>query len=531
LAEQEQAEALRPLSLTLGTVVGVDLLSVILAVGAALFLSRSIAEPLAGLAQTATEIVARADAGVAGGIPSSDVYAAGEREDEIGTLARAFDSMTHQLRDLIAGLERRVQERTQELDRRSRYLEAAGELGRTASSILNADELMHQVVESIRDRFDLYYVGLFLVDQTPALRGPQWAVLQANAGAPSALPALGGRLPIGSGSMIGWCIANGVARVALEAGQDAERLAEPELPDTRSEAALPLRSRGEVIGALTVQHTAPGAFDPAVVAVLQTMADQVAVALDNARLFAERQEALEAAQRAYGELSHEAWLDILQARPAVAFRSDESGVVPVSVAPVGADQWSSTLAGTQITPEAEQALRTGRTVQAVGPSERTDSRAGDSGAGDSGAGDSDGKRTLAVPIKVRGEVVGVLDTYKPAATGDWTADEIALLEAIAEQLDPALESARLYQDTQRRAAREQAIRLITDRMRRAVDVEAVVQNTLVELARALGAPRAYVRLGVGGAGAQAPSAVAEKLEGTEEKPGLWRGAEGGETDE
>jgi GAF domain-containing protein len=195
---------------------------------------------------------------------------------------------------------------------------------------------------------------------------------------------------------------------------------------------------------------------------LQTMADQVAVALENARLFAEREQALETAQRAYGDLSRQAWREMLQTQSRLAYRSDEHGIADAG------DVWR---------PEMERVLQTGRTVRG--------------GRGEA----AEGQRTLTVPIKVRGEIVGVLDTYKPAEAGDWTAEEIALLESIAEQLDPALESARLYQDTQRRAAREQTIRQVTERMRRAVDVEAILQNTVTELARAMGAPRAYVRLG------------------------------------
>ncbi len=449
VAEQERGEAFRRTYRTLGILGGAALLAVLLAVGTALFITRSLSTPLAALAQTATQI--------AGGDLTKTAPVVSQ--DEIGTLATAFNSMTAQLRGLIAGLEQRVADRTQELARRSTYLEASAEVGRAVSSILDTEQLIRQVVELIKDRFRLYYVGLFLVDESG-----RWAVLRAGTGpAGQAMLARGHRLEVGGQSMIGWCIANAQPRVALEAGQEAVRLATAELPDTRSEAALPLRSRGGVIGALTVQHTQAGAFDPDTLAVLQTMADQVAVALDNARLFAERQQALEMAQRAYGELSREAWTELLQAQPVSGYRSTEYGIASAG------DVWR---------PEMEQALQQGQTIR---------------GDGDI----SDGKRPLAVPIRVRGQIVGVLDTYKPAQAGDWTADEVALLEAIAAQLDSALESARLYQETQRRALREQAIRQVTDRMRRAVDVEMILHNTVAELARVLGAPRAYVRLGTG----------------------------------
>jgi GAF domain-containing protein/HAMP domain-containing protein len=455
VAEQEQSEAFQPVYLNLFVVAGVALLTLFLAVFASLRITRSIATPLDDLVQAATQVAAGDLARSA--VPSEAVSRSVERNDEIGRLAQAFSSMTVQLRGLIGNLEQRVAERTRELERRSAYLEASAEVGRVASSILDRDRLAGQAVELIRQQFDLYYVGLFLVDESG-----EWAVLRAGSGEVGpALLARGHRLQVGGESMIGWSIANGRARIALEAGEDAIRLATPELPDTRSEAALPLRSRGQVIGALTVQHTRPGAFDQDTIVVLQTMADQLAVALDNARLFAERRDALEAMQRAYGELSREAWAQLLRAQPDLGYRSDEHGVAEAG------DVWR---------PEMELAVREGRTVRAEAPA-------------------ADGKLPLAIPIKVRGEVVGVLDTYKRADAGDWTQDELALLEQIVEQLDVALESARLHQDAQIRATREQTLRRVTEQIRRPRDVEAILQNTLAELTKALGVPRAYVRLG------------------------------------
>jgi GAF domain-containing protein/HAMP domain-containing protein len=450
LAEQQRSEALGEVYMMLAALGGIGLVAVFLAAATAMILTRSIATPLANLATTATQIAEG----------NLQLDARIERADEIGALSRAFNAMTAQLRGFIGSLEQRVAERTRELQEHSSYLEAAANVARAASSILDADALIQQVVQQIRDQFDLYYVGLFLVDE-----GGQWAVLQANAGRTGRpLPVHGQRLALDHRSMVGWSIVNAQARIALEASEDEVRLPRFELPETRSEAALPLRSRGQVIGALTVQHDRPNAFDQDAITVLQTVADQVAVALDNARLFAERQAALEATQRAYGELSREDWAEILRARTDLAFRSDERGTTQAR------DTWR---------PEMKQALVMGQTMRGHG-------------AG------GDGKHTLAVPIQVRGQVVGVLDTYKPAEAGDWTGEEIALLEAIATQLDSALEGARLYQDTQRRAAREQAIRQVTEEMRRAVDVEAILQSTVTELAKALGAPRAYVRLGMAG---------------------------------
>jgi GAF domain-containing protein/HAMP domain-containing protein len=490
LAEEHQAEALSRISFVLLLLAGIALVGLAAAILASLFLLRSIADPLASLAATATHIAA-GDLDlppeiVAGSLEPSATSLSpsslAQRPDEIGALARSFNTMTDRLRALIANLEERVADRTRELQRRSAYLEAATGVSHAAVSILDPEDLMHQVVDQIARRFGLYYVGLFLVDPVG-----EWAVLRANAGsAARPLPELGQRLAVGNTSMIGWSIANARSRNAPEALADTVRVPRPELPLTRAEAALPLMSRGRVLGALTVQDAEPAAFGEDTIAVLQTMADQVAVALDNARLFGEREQALAAAHRAYGELSREAWRDMLQTNPALAFRASDRGIGEAR------DIWF---------PEMEQAMRTGQTVHGPGPYSLPNTQ---QPTANTQHPISTTQHPLAVPITVRGQVVGVISTEKPAGAGGWTDGEVALVETIAAQLDAALESARLYQDTQRRAAREQAIRHVTDRMRGAVDVEAILHNTVAELANALGARRAYVRLGPDSAGGDRP---------------------------
>jgi GAF domain-containing protein/HAMP domain-containing protein len=447
LVEQEQSEIYTSIYQNLALNLGVAVVLVIGAVIASLLTSRSIANPLTHLAETASQIAA-------GSLGQAIEV---ERADEIGTLAQAFNDMTVQLRDLIGSLEERVSARTLELERRSTYLEASAQVVQAASSILDVDQLIQQVVDLIHERFDLYYVGLFLVDQLG-----EWAVLKAGTGeAGRVLLERGHRIRVGEG-MVGWSVANAQLRVAAEVEEDAVRAFTAELPETRSEAALPLRARGQVIGALTVQSTQPDAFDHQTLAVFQTMADQMAIGVENARLLGESQSALEAAGRASGQLSVEAWKRLLRARSGMGFQSTERGVSSVE------GLWR---------PEMEQALNTGQIAQ------------GDDDGGD--------KRPLAVPIKLRGEVIGVVDTHKPAGTGEWTADDLTIMETLAQQVGQALEGARLYQDTQRRAVREQLTGHIVDRMRRAVDMESLMQTTIEEVASALGASSAFVQLGLG----------------------------------
>jgi GAF domain-containing protein/HAMP domain-containing protein len=429
LAEQARSEAFQPIYATLGTVALVALTALFLAALVGLVSSRAIVRPLTVLADTATQIAA-GNLGLTSPVDS---------QDEIGILASAFNKMTGQLRVLISGLEERVAARTQELEERSRFLEAATMVGSAAASMLESEPLIRRVVDLIQDHFDLYYVGLFLVDASG-----RWAALKAGTGeAGRRMLARGHRIPVGEG-MVGWCIEHSQSRVAGEAVDDSVRLWVDELPETRSEAAIPLRVRGRTIGALTVQDRHPQTFDDDLVTALQMMADQVAVALENARLFAEVEEALETAQRAYGELTGQAWGELLRLKPGLGFRCTEAGLSPAG--PLSG--------GPRLVP---------------------------------------GENALSLPIQVRGQAIGTLETHKPT---DWSREEIALLNKVVDQLGAALDNARLFEETQRRAAREHLARQIAEKLRTLTQVEAIASTAADELGRALGTEASFVTLGL-----------------------------------
>ncbi len=381
--------------------------------------------------------------------------------DEIEQLADAFNQMTLRLGNMVGDLEIH----TADLEQRSAYLAASAEVGRAAASILESETLIRQVVDLIKDRFNLYYVGLFLVEadadaggEIPGFpektgnragTGGKWAVLQAGTGvAGQEMLARGHRLAIGvdSTSMIGRCVATAKADIQLDVGEASVCFNNPLLPDTRSEGALPLRSRGRVLGALTVQSSAAAAFDQDTVSVLQVMADQVAVALDDAELFAQSQAALEAERRAYGEISREAWSEVLHARSGLGYRADERGVTSL-----GDERAEAEFCAASELPE------------------------------------------LVLPVRVRGNAIGTVVAHKPGASGAWTTEERALVQTLIDNLDMALDGARMYQDSQRRAIREQMTREITDALQRAVSMESLMHIVTEELNQSLGGARTYVR--------------------------------------
>ncbi len=379
-----------------------------------------------------------------------------EGEDEIGVLARAFNSMTEQLRGLISGLEQRVAERTADLEHRAVQLQTAAEVATRATSVLNLDQLLHQVAILIGERFDLYHAGLFLLDETG-----RWAEYRAGVGeVGDLLLEQGFRLEVGGHSMVGWCTAHAQPRVALEVSQDAVHFDHPLLPETRSEVALPLMARGRVVGALDVQSAKLNAFSEEDVTVLQTIADQIALAIDNVRLLAEVQESLAEAQAVHRHYLREAWTGFIAARAsAVGYRYVAGDVES------DPNAWLPSMADAQ------------RQSQAVIMP------------------DDDGATTLSLPITLRGETVGLLG-FKRDSGSEWADEDVVVAQAVADQVALSLENVRLFDEAQRRAQREALVLELSDKMRRTTDVNTILETAVQELGKALGSARAFVRLDV-----------------------------------
>jgi PAS domain S-box-containing protein len=186
-----------------------------------------------------------------------------------------------------------------DLEARSTELQAAAEVSRIISTILDPDELIQRLVDLAHDQFDLYYAGLFLVDHTGEWTGEpgRWAVLRAGTGeAGHQMVTRGHKLEIGGSSMIGTCVAEKASRISLDVGEEAVRFDNPFLPETRSELALPLVARGQALGAMSIQSTRESAFTEENITALQTLADQVATAIQNGLLYQKSNMLYEASQ-------------------------------------------------------------------------------------------------------------------------------------------------------------------------------------------------------------------------------------------
>lgn len=350
--------------------------------------------------------------------------------------------------------EEQLLQHTRELEQRCRNAEALAELSRVGLSLLNTQRLGQAVVDLVRDSLSLEHVALYMFEP-----GKTWLELRAESG-PERWGSPGQRIRVGEG-LVGRAAADAQLTIAARrgAGQSVDNRDSVEAVSTQ--VALPLRSRGRLLGVLVGHTSLSGGLGKELIDVLQAMAGHVALALDNARLLDEGQAAIDAARRVSGALSLDAWRDVLRTRADLGFRSDEHGV--------------------------ERAGRIWLPRMARAEEENATVLGSEDDVGQMG-------QTLTVPIRIHGEVIGVLDTHKPGGENAWTSEQVELVEQIAEELSQALENARLYEETQRRGVRERQLREIAIRMGGSIDLDAIMQTAVEDIAKALGVPSAFVQL-------------------------------------
>ncbi len=366
-----------------------------------------------------------------------------------------------ELLSLRASLEERVQARTVELEyanqtteKRARQFRAVTQVMSAVSTIQALDELLPRITQVIGEQFNVYHVGVFLLDNKR-----EYAVLRAaNSDGGQRMLARKHALSIGQTGLVGFVTATGQARIALDVGADSIYFDNPDLPDTHSEIALPLRYAGQVIGALDVQSIEANAFQPDDVNALSTLADQVAVAINNALTIEEAQKALAEAQSAIGQVAQEAWQVLRPTKLGLGFSYSDAGIKPLH----------HPINNTQV----NEALRKGETTLSSDP---------------------DRKSRLAIPIRLRGQVIGVMQ-LSTRSIGQFSDDDADIANAVADRLSLAIETATLLQSTQHRADIEKITANITSRVSSSSRFETILQTAAQELSRALGGSEVLVQI-------------------------------------
>jgi GAF domain-containing protein/HAMP domain-containing protein len=453
LVERDVSEAYRATYVNLVINLGLSLLILVAAIVVSLMVTQSITNPLNTLASIAIRIAAG----------EHKLRALVKGNDETSLMARAFNSMTDQLQTLITGLEQRVAERTHELERRSTLIQAASEVARDVAQASDLDELLNRAVNLVRDRFGYYHAGLFLVDDDG-----NYAVLRAATGeAGQAMLARHHKLKVGETGIVGFVVASGKPRIVSEVEADSAHFRNPLLPLTRSEMALPLISEERVIGALDVQSDNPTAFAEEDIRVLQTMADQLAVAIERSRLLSELQKNITALENAYRQYTQRSWQNFLsRARREIGYRYHDQRTEVVGDKPE----------------LAAEALGQGKTLLSA-----------------DGAGTKSGNHlhevALAVPIKHRGQTIGVIHMQLEEETAQQDLSD--LLEEASVRLGAALENARLLEENRLHAEQEHLVTDISARVRASTDIDGILRTAVNELGRVMGVSEVLIQLNPG----------------------------------
>jgi GAF domain-containing protein/HAMP domain-containing protein len=367
------------------------------------------------------------------------------RGDEIGALGAAFVDMREQVRNLLDDLEARIAARARDIN-------ATQEVSRFAARQNDLQTLIDQVVELIIKHFpNIYHAQIFLLDSDRV-----YAELRASTGEVGRqLLARKHRLAVGSVSVIGQVTQQGQLIVARDTAISQVHRHNEFLPHTRAELAIPLRVGDELIGALDVQSKLRNAFSEDETIVLQTMADQIAVAIQNARLYQESVRQLRELNAANRDATRAAWQEYIHGQRARQITS-EAGVH------VTADTTSLR----------QRAMAEGRIVL--------------------GEATSRGSVPVAVPIQLRGQTLGAVEWELPAA--DIDNNRLQLAQELANRLAISLENARLFEESQRAAERERIVNAISAKLTPQTEIEEILQTAVREVGQALRAPQVSIRL-------------------------------------
>ncbi len=359
-----------------------------------------------------------------------------------------------ELNALRRGLEQQVKERTAELERiaslnqrRAAQFRTIAEIARATIAQRDPAALLDEATRLISEQFGYYHTAIFLLDESGLT-----ATLQA-ASSPEGQKMLANHfyINIADADLVGQVLASGQARLAASGEFNY-----PDLPQTRSEVVLPLRTGERIIGALDIQSETPDAFSAEDLEILTVMADQVAVAIENAHLFSETNRALNEARTVYGQYLRQAWQQIPE-------QIRLAGLLYRSGKPQPLDQPLDL-------PEIQSALQSGE------PAVQTETTS-----------------AFAIPLKLRDQIIGVLDVRTGEPGRKFTESQLTLVRAVAERVTLALENARLFEETTRRADRERTVSEISAKIRTTSDPQTMLEMALEELKRALGASDILIR--------------------------------------
>ena len=379
---------------------------------------------------------------------------AGRREEVLQQVNLELQLREKELDDTRENLEQRIRERTAVLEQRSTELETVAEVTRDIASFRDLETLLSVTVDLIRERFGLYHTGIYIIDDRN-----EYAVLRAATGiAGQKMLESHHKQRVGETSAVGYATSTGKLRAILDIDNDVTYIPNPILPNTKSEIALPLRSRNQIIGALDIQSKEPNAFNDQTMKIFLLLADQLVSAFENLQLVKQVETTLQELKTSYQTQTQQAWQRTIKAHKEIAFEYD--GL-----------QIKSTLPG--ISSEALNKLQNGKAIIS------TMRHTGDNSEHEQK------KNTLLVPLMILNQIVGVIGLEQDDPNYLWTEQEIAVAEAAANRAALSLENARLLEESQKRATKERTISEISAKIGGLVDFDNIIQTTVQEMSRTM----------------------------------------------
>jgi GAF domain-containing protein/HAMP domain-containing protein len=433
------------------------LIVAVLAAVVGTYLAQRLAAPLLNLTETATRI--------AGG--DVELQAGTEGPAEVSQLAAAFNSMTEQLRGLIGSLEQRVVGRTQRL-------EIVASLGERLSAILNLEALLAEVVNRVKESFDYYHAHIYLLDDEQQCL----VVAEGTGEAGAAMKTQGHNILLNARTSLVARAARSGEIVRVDNVREADDwLPNPLLPHTYSEMAVPIIIEGQVVGVLDVQQDRIAGLDEGDASLLRSLANQVGIAIRNARLFNEVETALAEARAAHERYIEQSWEKAkLRRRGAGQYHYARSEAPALSESALTE---AKRLALSQDHP----VIMTLNGGQDAGTKKRKKASLPN-------------QQSIIAPITIRNKAIGALQLHPASEDQTWTEDDLAVVETVLDQLAQSAESLRLFEDTRERAGREQIIREITDKLRAAPNLERLVEIATTELGERLAAKYTQLELSI-----------------------------------
>lgn len=417
--------------------------SIIITIATAL-IARSLTNPIVSLANVAN-LVSQGNL---------DARAQIKTRDEIGVLASAFNSMTDQLQSTLVGLEQRISDRTVELRKSNTELEIISEVAREISVIRDLQTLLAVSANLIRERLNYYHVGIFLVDE----RG-EFAFLQAASSvAAEWMLALKIKFNIGGIDPLGNTLRAGRVYYSPDISKDKILTQNPLLPESVSEAILPLRIRNITIGALDIQANNSTSLGEREINTLKLLADQLAAAIENAQLVQQVENNLSTLTNTNRSQTQQTWRTAIDQRERPAYEYDGLQVraVPQNLP---ANLMKQLESGTPIILNQ---------------------------SGEVNNGGNEPKNTLLIPLLVLNQVIGVIGLEQEDPNRNWTDEEISIAQAAANRTALTLENARLLEESQRRAAKERTIFDATARIGSSMNIINILDTTAEEIERVIG---------------------------------------------